>query len=206
MRRFQADQVLKQLRVERLPVATTTVRLLPEQITLLFQQLALVQQPLQDATQQLESKLNSLSTLARASGTSSTTLPRPSDRDLLASRPGIGTIVLANLFGAAGPAIRNRDDAALRCLTGVAPVTQRSGKSGRVRRRRTANPWLVDRIYHWARVATPVAPLGRQRSDALRTRGPTHGRALRSVADRVLAVACALLKTGTWYRRTPAET
>ena len=206
IRRLQADQILEQLRAERLPVATTTARLLQEQITLLFQQLALVHQQLQEMSQQLESKLDSLSTLARASSTSSTNPPRPSDRDILASMPGIGTIVLANLLGEAGQAIRNRDYATLRCLTGVAPVTKRSGKSCRVRRRRAANPWLVDSIYHWARVATQVDPLCRQRYDALRTRGHTHGRALRSVADRLLAVACAMLKTGTLYRRTTAET
>ena len=45
-----------------------------------------------------------------------------------------------------------------------------------------------------------------RRYEALRTRGHTHGRALRSVADRLLAVACAMLKTGTLYQQTTAET
>ena len=208
IRRFQADQVLVQLRAEPLPVSTTTTMLLQAQIALWFQQLALVQQQLNDVTQQLESKLESMSTMDSASttGTSGTNPPNPSDRDILASIPGVGTIVLANLLGEAGTAIRNRDYAALRCLTGVAPVTKRSGKSCRVQRRRAANLWLVDSVYHWARVAAQVDPVCRQRYEALRTRGHTHGRALRSVADRLLAVACAMLKTGTLYQRTVVET
>ena len=208
IRRFQAEQVLAQLRAEPLPVSTTTTMLLQEQITLWFQQLDLVQQQLNTVTQQLESKLESMSTMASASttGTSGTNPPHPSDRDILASIPGVGTIVLANLLGEAGTAIRNRDHAALRCLTGVAPVTKRSGKSYRVQRRRAANLWLVDSVYHWARVAAQVDPTCRQRYEALRTRGHTHGRALRSVADRLLAVACAMLKTGTLYQRSVTET
>ncbi len=206
IRRFQADKILEQLRAERLPVTTTTARLLQEQIKLLFQQLALVQQQLQEVTHQLETKLKGLSTSTSATDISGTNPAKPSDRDILASMPGVGTIVLANLLGEAGQAIRNRDYAALRCLTGIAPVTKRSGKSYRVQRRRAANPWLVDSIYHWARIAAQRDPLCRQRYQALRARGHTHGRALRSVADRLLAVACAMLKTGTLYRRTIAET
>ncbi len=114
--------------------------------------------------------------------------------------------MLANLFGEAGVVIRHRDYAALRCLAGIAPVTQRSGKSCRVQRRRAANPRLVDSMYHWARVASQVDPICRQRYEALSMRDPTHGRVLRAGADRLLAVACAMLKAGTLYRRTAAET
>ena len=40
-----------------------------------------------------------------------------------------------------------------------------------------------------------------QRCDyrAFRARGYSHGRALRTVGDRLLAVACAMLKNGTLY-------
>ena len=50
-------------------------------------------------------------------------------------------------------------------------------------------------VYHWARVATQHDALSRRRYAALRQRGHSHGRALRTVADRLLAVACAMLKT-----------
>ncbi|MXW07960.1 MAG: hypothetical protein F4Z87_07585 [Gammaproteobacteria bacterium] len=63
----------------------------------------------------------------------------------------------------------------------------------------------MDSIYHWARVVAQRDPTCRQRYQALRARGHTHGRALRSVADRLLAVACAMLKTGTLYQQTRAS-
>ena len=43
-------------------------------------------------------------------------------------------------------------------------------------------------------------------STALRKRGKSHGRALRTLADRLLAMACAMLKSQTLFdpnRRKP---
>ena len=71
IRRFKADQVLAQLRAEPFPVSTTTTMLLQEQITLWFQQLDLVQQQLNEVTQRLESKLESMSIMASATTTNS---------------------------------------------------------------------------------------------------------------------------------------
>ena len=48
-------------------------------------------------------------------------------------------------------------------------------------------------VYHWARVAIQHDQLSRRRYAELRKRGHSHGRALRGVADRLLAVACAML-------------
>ena len=47
-------------------------------------------------------------------------------------------------------------------------------------------------VYHWARVAVQHDATSKNKYAALRARGHTHGRALRSVADRLLAVACAM--------------
>lgn len=124
------------------------VRLLQEQIMLLFQQLTLIQQQFNEVTHQLETKLENLLTMVSTADASDRNAPGFSDRDILASIPGVGTIVLANLLVEAGHATRRRDYAALRCLTGAAPVTKRSGKSCQVRRRRAANPRLVNSVYH----------------------------------------------------------
>ena len=43
--------------------------------------------------------------------------------------PGIGTVTLAILLTEAGDPLARRDYAALRTLSGVAPVTERSGKT-----------------------------------------------------------------------------
>ncbi|WP_373414144.1 transposase [Ensifer aridi] len=108
-------------------------------------------------------------------------------------------VVLATLLAEAFDALQRRDYAALRSLTGVAPVTKRSGKSCIVVRRQACHDRLANAMYHWARVAVQRDLRSRLKYAALRSRGHGHGRALRSVADRLLAVACAMLKTGTTF-------
>jgi hypothetical protein len=44
--------------------------------------------------------------------------------------------------------------------------------------------------------------LSRRRYAELRKRGHSHGRALRTVADRLLAVACAMLRARTVFNPT----
>ena len=111
----------------------------------------------------------------------------------------MGRTVLATLLAEAPEPLQRRDYPALRSLTGVAPVTRRSGKSWIVVRRQACHPRLANAVYHWARVAIQHDPRSRAKYAELRRRGHSHGRALRSVADRLLNVACAMLKTGTIF-------
>ena len=113
---------------------------------------------------------------------------------ILRSLPGVGRINLATLLAEAAEPLRQRDYHRLRTLSGVAPVTRRSGKSCRVLRRLACNWRLANAVYHWARVATQHDPISRQRYAALRQRGHSHGRALRTVGDRLLSMACTLLQ------------
>ena len=124
---------------------------------------------------------------------------KPSDAAILASLPGVGQSTLATLLTeAAGPLVR-RDYAALRTLTGVAPVTKRSGKTCIVVMRYAAQARLRQAVFHWARIAVQHDPKSRGRYEALRARGHSYGRALRGVADRLLGVACVLLKRHTLF-------
>ena len=123
----------------------------------------------------------------------------PPDAAILLSLPGIGTGVLATLLAEASDAVQRRDYDALRCLCGVAPVTRRSGKSLIVTRRLATHERLRDAAYHWARVAAQRDPVSHAKYQALRTRGHGHARALRSVADRLLNVACAMLRDGVCF-------
>src|SRR5713101_1926834 len=116
------------------------------------------------------------------------------DVAILRSLPGVGRINLATLLAEAWQPLRRRDYHALRALSGVAPVTRRSGKSCIVIRRLACNKRLERAVYHWARVATQHDPASRRRYADLRKRGHSHGRALRTVGDRLLAVACTLLQ------------
>jgi transposase len=132
----------------------------------------------------------------------------PRDVAILKSFPGIGRITLATLLAEASAPLRRRDHHALRTLTGVAPVTKRSGKSHIVIMRYAAHRRLRNAVYHWARVAIQHDPRSHARYAALRRRGHSHGRALRGVADRLLALACTLLQQQTLfdpaYRRPAA--
>src|ERR1051325_8829289 len=78
-------------------------------------------------------------------------------------------------------------------MSGVAPVTRRSRTRCIVVMRQTCHRRLRGAVYHWARVAIQHDELSRYRYAALRQRGHGQARALRSVADRLLAVACAML-------------
>ena len=78
---------------------------------------------------------------------------------------------------------------------GTAPVTKRSGKSVIVVCRLAVHNRLQNVVYHWAGSATQRDAVSKAKHAALRARG--HARALRSVADRLLAVACAMLENRT---------
>jgi transposase len=110
--------------------------------------------------------------------------------------PGNGRIVLATLLAEAWDALQRRDYHALRALCGVAPIAKRSGNSRVVIRRLACHPRLRNAVYHWANAAIQYDDKSRAKYDALRARG---ARALRSVADRLLAVARAMLKNGTLF-------
>ncbi len=124
---------------------------------------------------------------------------RPCDAAILASLPGVGRSTLATLLTEASGPLGRRDHAALRTLSGVAPVTKRSGKACLVVMRYAAQVRLRQAVFHWARVAVLNDPKCRGRYEALRARGHSYGRALRGVADRLLGVACVLLQRRTLF-------
>ena len=119
---------------------------------------------------------------------------RPRDAAILASLPGVGRGTLATLLTEAAGPLGRRDHAALRTLSGVAPMAKRSGETRTVVMRHAAQPRLRRAVFHRARVAVLNDPKCRGRYEALRARGHSYGRALRGVADRLLGVACVLLQ------------
>lgn len=133
----------------------------------------------------------------------------PSDVEILLSCPGVGAGVAATLLAEAAPVIHARDYGALRAFGGLAPVTKRSGKSLVVIMRHGCNTRLRNAFYHWARTSIQRDDASRTYYAGLRARGHTHGRALRSVADRWLRIVMAMLQSRTVYdslhsRRVPA--
>ncbi len=65
--------------------------------------------------------------------------------------------------------------------------------------RYSCNARLRNATYHWARVSVPHDAVSREHYRRLRARGHSHGRALRGVADRLLAMLCAMLRSRTLF-------
>ena len=118
---------------------------------------------------------------------------------ILRSSPGLGRITIAALLAEACQPLRQRDYQVLRMLSGIAPVTRRSGKSLFVRRRYACNNRLRNALFHWARAAVQYDAVSKRRYDALRRRGHNRARALRGVGDRLLFVLCTMLQRQTLY-------
>ena len=195
IRRLDAAQVLEILRQPPLTVAAGTTEAARAHIATLIARLRLINRQLAEAHHQLDALTARLASAEDAEPGQVT----QRDAEILASLPGIGRIVLATLLAEATDALQRRDYPALRSLTGVAPVTKRSGKTRLVVRRHACHRRLANAVYHWARVATQHDRTSRAKYAALRARGHSHGRALRSVADRLLNVACAMLKSSTTF-------
>ena len=195
IRRFDAAHVLRVLRKQPVHLAAGTVEAASAHVTTLIARIRLVNEQLKEAHSQLDVLTARLIPPEKAEPGQT----KQHDVDILASLPGVGRIVLATLLAEAWDVLQRRDYAALRSLTGVAPVTKRSGKSCIVIRRQACHDRLANAMYHWARVAVQHDTRSRAKYAALRGRGHSHGRALRSVADRLLNVACAMLKTRTLF-------
>jgi transposase len=208
IRRLDADEVLRLLRQPPLKVADGAVQAAQARIRTLVPRIRLTHQQIKQAHRRLDdltAQLGAQPELPRGQPSLGSEpqaqpgQPRQRDAEILASLPGVGRIVLATLLAEAFEPLQRRDYAALRSLAGVAPVTKRSGKSCIVVRRQACHDRLANALYHWARVATQHDPTSRAKYAALRSRGHTHGRAIRSVGDRLLNVACSMLKAGTLF-------
>ena len=202
IRRVDAATLRAKLRSPAVKVAAGAAEAAVAHVRLVAERLTLVNTQLNSVRRELDRLVRQLAEAAPAD-TSTEDEPassaEPPDAAILLSLPGIGNGVLATLLAEAGDAVQRRDYDALRCLCGVAPVTRRSGKSLIVTRRLAAHDRLRDAAYHWARVAAQRDPASHGKYRALRARGHGHARALRSVADRLLNVACAMLRDGACF-------
>jgi transposase len=197
IRRLEAAEVLRILRQKPLVVASGTIEAATAHITAVAARLKLVNQQIKQAHRRLDELADKLAEGREEDAPGQKSKQR--DVTILRSLPGVGRIVLATLLGEAAEPLRKRDYHALRTLSGVAPVTRRSGKRCVVLMRQACHLRLRTAVYHWARVAIQHDARSRARYAELRKRGHSHGRALRSVADRLLAVACAMLKTQSTF-------
>lgn len=191
VRRIDAATVIERLRAQPLLVPAAIVTAARHHVGVCLAQIRLL-------TQQHRCALGRLDELTAALADEQQK-QKQRDVEILDSLPGVGRIVLATLIAEAYEPLQDRDYHALRALSGIAPVTRRSGKTLAVQMRRACNQRLRNALYHCSRIAMQKDLHGQLRYRTARSRGKSHGTALREVADHLMFVACALLRTGQIY-------
>jgi transposase len=196
IRRFDATEVLGILRRQPLTVASGTVEAATAHIRTVVARLRLVNQQIKEADRRLDELCGAIEAAAE---TAPGQICEQRDVAILRSCPGLGRINIATLLAEGCEPLRRRDYHALRTLSGVAPVTRRSGKSIVVLRRHACNNRLQNAVHNWGRVAIQHDPISQKRYAELRRRGHSHARALRGVGDRLLYVLCTMLERQTLF-------
>lgn len=205
VRRWTAESLKSVLSAPALPVAPGVVEAIVEPLRWWVPQMIRITEQHRATGRELEHALQALAEQEQQE-------KEQRDVEVLSSLPGVGRTVLATLITEAQDPLARRDYQALRALTGVAPITRQSGGQRRVALRRASHVGLRHAIYHWARIASLRDASSKTYYTRLRARGHSHARALRSVGDRLLRIACAMLRDQTLYekktasRGTPRET
>lgn len=198
VRRLRAIEVVQQLRAPGFALAPGTVEAASEHALLLVPHLRLLAEQRAALAKRIEAVLEELAGEEVAEGEK----PQHRDVTILRSLPGAGRVVAATMLAEAAQALAEGDYHALRAYSGVAPLTRQSGKSRRVQMRYSCNARMRNATYHWARVSMQHDAVSHEHYRQLRTRGHSHGRALRGVADRLLAMLCAMLRSRTLFDPT----
>jgi transposase len=189
IRRVSGDQLHAALQAPPLPVAAGTALAAADHVAMLLPRLRMAHEQRAECERRLERLLRDL-----AEGDQ----PEHRDVTIIRSVAGVGTIVAATMLAEAALPLAQRDYQILRAQSGVAPVTRQSGKTRLVLMRRSCNARLRSAVFNWARNSIRLEPRARALYDRLRQRHG-HARALRGVADRLLAMLITLLSTGTLY-------
>jgi transposase len=194
IRRLTSEQVVDVVRQEPLQIAPGAAEAARSHIALLLPRLQVAHEQRKQCAKQLAALMEQF-----ASDDDEDHGSELNDLKVLRSLPGVGIGVTAALLAEAAPLLAERNYHALRALSGLAPVTKRSGRSHLVQMRYGCNTRLRNAFYHWARTSIQCDDIAKRYYRDLRSRGHSHGRALRSVADRWLRIAMAMLREHTAY-------
>ncbi len=117
------------------------------------------------------------------------------DAKVLRSLPGLGSVLGARVLAEFGDdPIRYADPKARKNYAGTSPITIASGRSRVARARFARNRRLADALEMWAFCSLTTSAGARRYYDALRARGHGHRRALRSLANRWVAILHGCLR------------
>jgi transposase len=195
IRRLEATQLREVLQQPSVYTAPGVVQAVAAHIQLVVPRVELIAAQRREAERQLNRWLDALA----AENPSAGDQREHSDVAIVRSMPGIGTRVAARMLAEASQPLVDRAYHVLRTWMGLAPVTKQSGRRRTVVMRYACNMRLRDAGYHWARTGAQKDPGSRAYYATLRGRGHTHGRALRSVADRLRRILCRLLDRGQLF-------
>ncbi len=203
VRKTTADEVVAVLRREALTLNAELVAVLSTHALQLVSQVAHNAAVVRQCDGEIDKLLNALTAIDVDD--------TPSDAAILSSIPGVGAVVLATMLSEAASVIASRDLPRMRAVTGCAPVSVLSGKrqnryharsAPNVQMRHACSERLRDAAYHMARIASVFSEPHKARYKAMRSRGHTHGRACRQLADQMLTTAFAMLRDRTLYDET----
>jgi transposase len=194
IRRVTTGEVTAALKAPQLAVAPGVAEAAAAHVRTLLPRLRLTREQRNECARAMDKLLHEL-----AAPLPDAEKPEHRDAAILQSLPGVGRIVAATVLAEASSALAERDYHSLRSQVGVAPVTRQSGKKRLVVMRRACSGRLREALYHWARVATTIDPPSRAFYDKARSRGKTHGHALRVLGDRLLRILISMLNSRTLY-------
>jgi transposase len=120
--------------------------------------------------------------------------------NLLKSLPGAGKRLVPVLAAiTAAVASGQTELQAIRCVSGVAPIEDQSGKRHRVHIRRRCNKHWRDVMHLFAYSSTHWCSWAKAFYDMRREQGDHHASALRKLADKWLKIINRMLETGERY-------
>ncbi len=196
VRRLTAEDILEVLAAKPLTVAPGVTEAAVMHITAIIARLRLVHEQDRECDASIDRILLAMSKSAPEEA-------EHRDAKVILSLPGVGAFVGATMLVEAHQALQARDYPTLRALSGVAPVTRatgkRSGAHASISMRRACNNRLRNAVHYWVLASLSRDPRAKDLYAAMRTRGHTNGRAIRGVADRLLATLVAMLKAGALY-------
>jgi len=127
------------------------------------------------------------------------------DAKIIRSLPGLGMTLGARVLAEFGDAPNRYADAKSRKnYSGMSPITRASGKHHVVLARSARNKRLSDACYLWAFATLTASPGARAFYDQHRSRGDTHNRALRALANRLVGILHGCLRHQTLYNEHTA--
>jgi len=179
IRRISAAKVVEILRAPSLPVAPGAAEAARAHVAMLLPRIRLARAQFDEVHATLERLLDGMETTEEEIG---------GHRDVKITRswPGQGVVIAATMLAEGLRPLENRDYHWLRALCGVAPVTKQSGKSRHVVMRQACNERLRVAVHWWAGSAVRHDPKAKALYAVHKSRGHSHGRSIRGVADRLL--------------------